>query len=117
MGDAASTNWNKSPIAHGLCRGRCNRTSVSQARLCGRDHETRLAEEIQDFDLAALSPFSISYYEKLGWEPWRGPLLIRTDDGLLPTPDYEQATTGLPNTPELDLDAPLSAEWREGELW
>jgi hypothetical protein len=23
----------------------------------------------------------------------------------------------LPCTPPLDLDAPLSAEWREGELW
>jgi aminoglycoside 2'-N-acetyltransferase I len=78
----------------------------------------RLASEIQDFDLAALSPFSVKYYERLGWERWRGPLFIRTENGLLPSPDDEEVMVlRLPNTPDLDLSAPLSAEWREGELW
>jgi aminoglycoside 2'-N-acetyltransferase I len=78
----------------------------------------RVAEEIQDFDLAALSPFSVAYYERLGWELWRGPLFIRTEDSLLPSPDDEEVMIlRLPGTPDLDLSAPLSAEWREGELW
>ncbi len=78
----------------------------------------RLADEIQDFDLVALSPFSVAYYGRLGWELWRGPLFIRTEDGLLPSPaDEEVMILRLPQTPALDLQQPLSAEWREGELW
>jgi aminoglycoside 2'-N-acetyltransferase I len=78
----------------------------------------RLAQEIQDFDLAALSPFSAEYYQRLGWELWRGPLLIRQDGALIPTPDDEEVMImRLPNTPPFELTARLSAEWREGELW
>lgn len=78
----------------------------------------RVADEIQGFDLAALSPFSVAYYERLGWELWRGPLFIRTESGLLPSPDDEEVMIlRLSGTPDLDLSAPLSAEWREGKLW
>ena len=78
----------------------------------------RVAEEIQDFDMGALSPFSVAYYERLGWELWRGPLSIRTDEGSIRTPrDGDVMILRLPRTPELDLNAPLSAEWRNGELW
>jgi aminoglycoside 2'-N-acetyltransferase I len=78
----------------------------------------RVAEEIQDFELGALSPFSVAYYERLGWELWRGPLFVRTDEGLLRIPrDGDVMILRLPRTPVLDLYAPLSAEWRDGELW
>ena len=75
--------------------------------------------EIQDYELAALSPFSVEYYERLGWERWCGPLFIRTKEGdLLPCLDGEEVMIHrLSKTPILDLNAPLSAEWREGELW
>ena len=75
--------------------------------------------EIQEYELAALSPFNVEYYERLGWERWHGPLFIRTREGnLLPSPDDEEVMIyRLPQTPGLDLSAPLSAEWREGELW
>ncbi|GAP09476.1 predicted acetyltransferase [Bellilinea caldifistulae] len=78
----------------------------------------RVADEIQDYELAALSPSSVAFYERLGWELWHGPLFIRTQTDLLPSPDQEQVMIlRLPKTPPLDLNAPLSAEWREGELW
>lgn len=78
----------------------------------------RVAAEVQDFDLAALSPFSVDYYARLGWEAWQGPLFIRSDAGLLASPEDEQVMIlRLPRTPALDLRAPLSAEWREGEPW
>jgi aminoglycoside 2'-N-acetyltransferase I len=78
----------------------------------------RVALEIQDFDLAALSPSEPAFYARLGWELWRGPLFIRIESGLLPSPAEEQVMIlRLPKTPPLDLGAPLSAEWREGELW
>jgi aminoglycoside 2'-N-acetyltransferase I len=78
----------------------------------------QVAEEIQDFGLGALSPFSVAYYERLGWELWRGSLYIRIDEGLVRTPrDGDVMILRLPRTPVLDLYAPLSAEWREGEPW
>lgn len=78
----------------------------------------RIAAEVQGFDLAALSPFDVAYYARLGWELWQGPLFIRTSGGLQPSPDDEQVMIlRLPKTPPLDLTQPLSAEWREGELW
>lgn len=78
----------------------------------------RIAAEVQAFDLAALSPFDEHYYARLGWETWQGPLLIRTQDGLQPSPDDETVMIlRLPKTPALDLTQPLSAEWREGEVW
>ncbi len=77
-----------------------------------------LVNEIQDYELAALSPFDVAFYERLGWELWRGLLYIRTNNGLLLSPVDEQVMIlRLPKTPPLDLSAPLSAEWREGELW
>lgn len=76
-----------------------------------------LADAITDFDLGALCPAEISLYSRLGWVFWRGPLFIRMSGELSPTPDERVMILHLPRTPLLDLDAPLSAEWRPGELW
>jgi aminoglycoside 2'-N-acetyltransferase I len=77
----------------------------------------RLAEEITAYDLGGLSPAITRLYERLGWEDWRGPTAIRTADGILSTPDEEIMILRTPQTPSLDLDALITAEWREGELW
>jgi aminoglycoside 2'-N-acetyltransferase I len=77
----------------------------------------RLAEAITGFELGALRPAEASLYSKLGWVFWRGPLFIRMPGELLPTPDARVMILRLAKTPPLDLDAPLSAEWRRGELW
>ena len=70
------------------------------------------------WQLAALSPSDAAFYERLGWELWRGPLAIRHDGRLEPSPDDEQVMIQrLPRTPPLDTTAALTAEWREGELW
>jgi aminoglycoside 2'-N-acetyltransferase I len=78
----------------------------------------RLAREIGDYDLGALSPSDAGFYARLGWESWRGPLSIRKGEHLVATTDEEVMILRLPRTPpDLDLTAPLSAEWRPGELW
>jgi aminoglycoside 2'-N-acetyltransferase I len=78
----------------------------------------RVADEIHAYDLGSLSPFSVAYYARLGWERWRGPLYVRTDQGLERSPDEETVMIlRLPKTPRLDLAAPLSVEWRAGEIW
>ena len=76
-----------------------------------------LATHITSYDLGALSPSEAAFYERLGWELWRGPLGIRTEHGLKPTPGEEAMILRLPQTPVLDLDRAMSAEWRVGELW
>lgn len=80
----------------------------------------RIAHEIKEYKLGGLSPFSVAYYKRLGWEKWRGSLFIRSETGLIHPPTMEDECVmilRLPQTPPLNLDAPLSAEWRPGELW
>jgi aminoglycoside 2'-N-acetyltransferase I len=79
----------------------------------------RLAASVHDYDLGALCPSDAgeALYAELGWEYWRGPLSIRRGHEVIPTPDERVMVLRLPRTHGLDLDAPLSAEWREGELW
>ena len=77
------------------------------------------------YDVAALCPADTGLYSHLGWEYWRGDLFIRfptpgrlAGTELVPTPGEQVMVLKLPGTPALDLDQPLSAEWREGgELW
>ena len=77
----------------------------------------RGAAEVTDFELGGLSTGIPAFYERLGWEQWRGPLAVRTDVGLVPTLQDSAMVLRLPRTPKLDIDAPMSAEWRPGELW
>ena len=71
------------------------------------------------WELAALSPSDEDFYERRGWELWRGPLAIRRDGHLEASPPDEQVMIRrLPRTPAtLDVTTLLTAEWREGELW
>ncbi len=77
----------------------------------------RLETEIHNFELGALCPATEEFYSKLGWVKWRGPLFIRREEELLPTLDETVMVLPLAQSPQLNLDEPLSAEWREGELW
>jgi GNAT superfamily N-acetyltransferase len=78
---------------------------------------SRLAAEIADEELGALCPATHSLYERLGWSFWRGPLSVRAACGTLPTSEDRVMVLILPRTPPLDLRAPLSIEWRPGEIW
>ena len=77
----------------------------------------RLAEEIQDYELGALCTGFPEFYLHLGWQIWEGPLFIRTQEGMTSSHGETVMILQLPNSPELDINASLSAEWREGELW
>lgn len=100
----------------------------------------RVADEMRPFDIGALSPAVPRFYERLGWEMWRGPLFVRGGDRsaapegdtaaawsldatpaavpITETPDEFVMVLRTPNTPaELDLSAPLAVDWRRGEVW
>lgn len=94
---------------------------ASEPALQGRGFASAVMQSLQPaltgYQLGGLCTGSPGFYARLGWEMWRGPLAIRSDDGLLATPDETVMILRLSDTPPLDLDAPLSAEWRAGELW
>lgn len=90
------------------CRGRGHASAVMR----------RIANEIGGYDIAALSPAIDAFYERFGWERWRGPLYVRTGDGLVASSAEEACMVlRLPRTPPIDLDDALSIEWRPGEVW
>lgn len=76
-----------------------------------------LATNIADYDIACLETDRISFYARLGWQEWQGPLAGKKDEELIPTPEQ----TGimilrLPHTPPLDLKRTLTIE-HDGRLW
>lgn len=80
---------------------------------------SRLPAFLGDFALAALSPSDDGFYGRLGWERWRGPLSYLDPGGTeIATPEEQVMILRLPRTqPALELDAPLSTDWRPGEVW
>jgi aminoglycoside 2'-N-acetyltransferase I len=71
------------------------------------------------FDLGALGTGRPSFYERLGWLTWKGPSSVRTPDGTRRTPDDDGYILVLPTaaSPPLDLTAPISCDWRSGDVW
>jgi aminoglycoside 2'-N-acetyltransferase I len=78
-----------------------------------------IVRDVATWELAALSPSDSSFYARLGWELWQGPLAIRRDNRVDPTPPGEEVMIlRLPRTPAtLVTTSLLTAEWRVGELW
>ena len=71
------------------------------------------------FELGALGTGRPSFYERLGWLTWKGPSFVRTPDGKRRTPDEDGYILVLPTaaSPPLDLTAPISCNWRSGDVW
>ncbi len=71
------------------------------------------------YELAALGTGLLSFYERFGWEVWRGPTSVRTERGEIATPDEDGLVMirRTPATPEIDLDAGISCDWRPGDVW
>ena len=72
-----------------------------------------------NFEMGALSTGRSGFYERLGWERWRGPTFVR--DGKQET-RTEQEDDGVMIlrfgvSQDIDLTAPLSCEQRRGDNW
>jgi aminoglycoside 2'-N-acetyltransferase I len=94
-------------------------TSPAQQRQgIGSAVMSHLASALDDYDVACLETERVSFYERLGWEEWRGPLAGRSDEGLIPTPDQRGVMIlRLPRTPELDPDTLLTIEVHPARIW
>ena len=73
----------------------------------------------EHFPLGALGTGSQAFYERLGWEIWRGPSFVRTQAGAQRTPDDDGYIMVLrtPRSPPLDLGDSISCDWRPGDVW
>lgn len=70
------------------------------------------------YDLLALSSSARgrSLYDGRGWVPWRGTLHVLGPAGVQHLPDEEGHVLVL-GADGLDLDAPLTCDWRAGDVW
>ena len=78
----------------------------------------RIEEAIRGaYDLGALAATddSLRLYQRRGWVEWRGPLAGRTPAGVVATP--EEVVHVLIGEVPVDLQAALTCDWREGDLW
>ena len=73
----------------------------------------------ETFELGALGTGRHHFYERLGWRSWTGPSFVRTAAGMQRTPDDDGYILVLatPASPVLDRAAPISCEWRPGDVW
>ena len=69
-------------------------------------------------EVACLETERVTFYERLGWERWRGPMAGRAERGLVATPDQQGVLIlRLPRTPDLDLDRLLTIECQASRIW
>ncbi len=109
--------------------GRELRTGYVEAVATRPGHERRghasramraINEVIRDaYQLGALSTAVPKLYERIGWERWRGSTWVRTSAGPERTPDDDGGVLALrtPASPPLDLDGPITCDWRPGDVW
>jgi aminoglycoside 2'-N-acetyltransferase I len=90
----------------------------------GAGHGTRVMTDVgawirERYELGCLGTGRHAFYERLGWRTWLGPSSVRTADRLRPTPDDDGYIMVLatPSSPVLDLTAPISCDWRPGDVW
>ncbi|MEP7157939.1 MAG: GNAT family N-acetyltransferase [Chloroflexota bacterium] len=71
------------------------------------------------FEMAALGTGSQPFYERLGWQIWRGHSSVRSGSREEPTPDEDGYIMFLRTaaSPALDPAAQISCEWRPGDVW
>jgi hypothetical protein len=89
----------------------------AQRRGYATAHLEHVVPLLGDFELAALFPATENLYVRLGWRFWHGPLATRQNGRLIPTAEERVMFMPLPRAPPLDLERPLSIEWRPGEAW
>ncbi len=86
----------------------------------GRALMAALDPYVQDgYDLGALSASDAGrvFYAALGWQVWRGPLSALTPAGIIRTPDEQGGVYVLPGPVPVNLDAELTCDWRDGDVW
>jgi len=88
-----------------------------QGRGLGSAVMRRLNAAVRTYQLGGLSTDRVAFYERTGWERWRGPTGIRTPEGITLTPEDTVLILRTPLSPPLDLQGLLTAEPRPVQPW
>lgn len=89
----------------------------------GRGHGSGLMRYLaskidSEYVIGCLETDRVEFYERLGWETWRGPLAGRSEQGLIPTPEQNGILVlRLSQTPALNLDSTLTIESQDERIW
>lgn len=107
-----------------LSAGYVEAVAVTPSRQ-GQGLGTRVMSRVEDiirerFDLGALSSGEWGFYERLGWQRWRGPSFVRALDGSLTRSAEEDEgimVLPCPRGGAIDLAAPIVCDARSGDSW
>jgi aminoglycoside 2'-N-acetyltransferase I len=71
------------------------------------------------YQLGALSSSARArgLYARRGWLPWLGPTWVLAPNGPTRTPDDDGTIFVLPVLVDVDTSAPLTCDWRAGDVW
>ena len=89
----------------------------------GQGHGSRLMRYLADkiegeYIIGCLETERVEFYERLGWEVWRGSLAGRSEQGLVATPEQKGIMVlRLSSTPVLNLNSMLTIECQDGRIW
>jgi aminoglycoside 2'-N-acetyltransferase I len=89
----------------------------------GKGHGSALMRTLADtvdreYEIACLETDREGFYERLGWQTWRGPLAGRSEQGLVPTPEQTGIMVlRLSQTPVLHLNSMLTIECQANRIW
>jgi aminoglycoside 2'-N-acetyltransferase I len=90
----------------------------------GRGHGALLMDALERvirdaYELGALaaSDEAVSFYLHRGWTRWRGTSHAMTPDGLIRTPQDDDAVFVLPVSVTLDVTGAIACDWRGGDCW
>jgi aminoglycoside 2'-N-acetyltransferase I len=76
------------------------------------------ADAAEEYTIAGLESDIPRFYERLGWQRWRGALAGRRAEALVPTPEQRGVMVlRFPHTPSLDLDRSMTIECQPLRIW
>ncbi|MEV6619326.1 GNAT family N-acetyltransferase [Amycolatopsis sp. NPDC051106] len=78
-----------------------------------------MEELLPGYEVGALSATTAGapLYAGRGWQLWRGPTFALTPDGIQRTEEDDGGVYVFPGRAPLELDGPLTADWRAGDVW
>ena len=107
---ALSAGYVESVATHPLFQRR-GYAAAAMERIAGVIHDT--------YDIGALSTGVPDFYLQLGWERWEGMTFVNAPEGHVRTMEEDGGVLVLrtPRTGAIDLTAPITCDYRFGDVW
>lgn len=77
----------------------------------------RVVREAYEIGALGATDEAAGFYAHRDWQRWRGRTSALTPSGIVATPEEDGSVFVLPVALALDLDAELTCDWREGDVW